>query len=100
MVGFAMSVLNLNYDRKFDILYARLSEYLPSYGEEDNGVVTYFSIETDAITGMAIYRAKERILNNNLDAAILPIPIDLNSASIHNLLYNPDHGYKATLFLA
>ena len=100
MVGFAMSVLSLNYDRKFDILYARLSEYAPSYGEEDNGVVTYYSIETDEITGMAIYKAKERILNNNLDSEILPIPIDFNSVSIENLLYHPEHGYKATLFLA
>lgn len=100
MVGFAMSVLNLNYDRKFDILYARLSGYSPSYGEEDNGVVTFFSIDTDAITGMAIYKAKERVLNNDLDPECLPIPIDLNSAPIKNLLYNPEDGYTATLPLA
>lgn len=100
MVGFGMSVLNLNYDSKFDILYARVSEYEPSYGDEEDGIVTYFSIETDAITGMAIFNAKKKILNGNLDVDMLPIPIDLNAIAVQNLLLYPERGYKDTLILA
>lgn len=99
MVGFGMSVLNLNYDRKYDILYARLSDYVPSYGDEEDGIITYFSIETDAITGMAIYNAREKIINGDLDGFMLPIPIDLNATAIQKLLYNPEYGYKGTLQL-
>ena len=99
MVGFGMSVLNLNYDSKFDILYARVSEYIPSYGDEEGGIVTYFSIETDAVTGMAIFNAKKKILSGDIDEDMLPIPIDLNAISVQNLLLYPERGYKDTLSL-
>ena len=100
MVGFGMSVLNLNYDSKFDILYARMSEYSPSYGDEEDGIVTYFSIETDEITGMAIFNAKKKILNGDIDENMLPIPIDLGAIVVQNLLLHPEQGYKDTLILA
>ena len=95
-----MSTINLNYDTKFDVLYARLSNYSPSYGDEDGGIVTYYSIETDEITGMAIYDAKRRILQGSIDASMLPIPIDLGSSPVQSLLNKPDKGFKCTLQLA
>lgn len=100
MVGFGMSTLNLNYDAKYDILYVRLSNYSPSYGDEDDGIVTFYSIETDNITGMAIYNAKQKILEGSINGSLLPIPVDLNAAAIHRLLYKPEKGYKCTLQLA
>lgn len=100
MVGFGMSTLNLNYDAKYDILYARFSDYSPSYGDEDDGVVTYYSIETDDITGMAIYNIKEKILAGRINGSLLPIPIDLNATAIQRLLHKPEKGYKCTLLLA
>lgn len=95
-----MSTVNLNYDSKFDVLYARLSDYSPSYGEEEEGIVTYYSIKTDAITGMAIYNAKRRIQQGDLEMSMLPIPIDLNALSIQTLLHKPDSGFRCTLQLA
>ena len=95
-----MSTINLNYDSKFDVLYARLSNYSPSYADEDGGIVTYYSIETDAITGMAIYNAKQRIRQGNIDTSMLPIPIDLNALPLQTLLNKPEKGFKCTLQLA
>lgn len=99
MVECGMSAINLNYDSKFDILYARLSDYSPSYGDEDNGIVTFFSIATDAITGMAIYNAKQRIQQGDIEAEMLPIPVNLESADVQTLLYRPEKGFKCTLHL-
>lgn len=95
-----MSAINLNYDSKFDILYARLSDYDPSYGDEEDGIVTFFSIATDTITGLAIYNAKQRIQSGDIEAAMLPIPIDLGSLAVQTLLYKPEKGFKCTLYLA
>lgn len=95
-----MSTLNLNYDRKYDILYARLPGYSPSYGDESNGVVTFYSIETDNITGMAIYNAKERILCGDIVGNMLPIPINLYSETVQTLLCKPEHGFRCTMQLA
>lgn len=99
-MGYDMSTLNLNYDNKYDILYARLSDYTPSYGDEENGIVTYYSIETDSVTGMAIYNVKKKIQNGEIDSAMLPIPINLDAAPIQELLYRPENGYRCTLRLA
>lgn len=95
-----MSTINLNYDSRFDVLYARLSSYTPSYGDEDGGIVTFYSIETDAITGMAIYNAKQRIQRGDLETSMLPIPIDLNALPIQTLLNKPENGFRCTLQLA
>lgn len=95
-----MSTINLNYDSKFDVLYARLSNYSPSYGAEEQGIVTYYSIATDMITGMAIYNAKRRIQCGEIEISMLPIPIDLNIAQIQMLLQKPENGFNCTLHLS
>ena len=95
-----MSTINLNYDSKFDVLYARLSNYSPSYGAEAKGIVTYYSIATDMVTGMAIYNAKQRIECGDIEMSMLPIPIDLNIAQIQMLLQKPQNGFKCTLQLS
>ncbi len=92
-----MLTLNLNYDSKYDILYARVSDYSPSYGDEDNGIVTYYNIETDAVTGLAIYNAKKRIQSGQIDGSLLPLPIDLNAVPVSNLLLKPEYGYKCRI---
>lgn len=95
-----MSAINLNYDSKYDILYARLSNYTPSYGDDDDGIITFYSIATDEITGMAIYDVKQRLQKEGIDTDMLPIPIDLNSLSVQTLLNKPENGFKCTLQLA
>ena len=95
-----MLAINLNYDSKFDILYARVSDYSPSYGDEDDGIVTLYSIDSDEITGMTIYNAKQRIQEGVVDMSSLPIPLDLNSTQIQTLLFKPENGFRCTLQLA
>lgn len=95
-----MSTIVLNYDSKFDILYARLPNGAPSYGDEIDGIVTYYSIATDAITGMAIYNAKQRIQKGSLSGSALPIPLDLAAGPLQMLLTHPEKGFKYTLQLA
>lgn len=94
-------MLNLNYDRKFDILYVRFQPYTPSYGEDDgNGVVTYYDIETDNVTGMALFDAKKRLEDGAINSIGLPIPIDMSCDTIRSLIYCPERGYKCKLSLA
>lgn len=79
--------INYNYDKKFDILYARLPFSGHSYGEESaNGLVTFHNIKTDAITGIAIYDFKKRLENGGLP--IPPIPIDLAGQKVKSLIYS------------
>lgn len=71
-----MSPVAINYDKKFDILYARYPNAGHSYGEEDdNGIVTYHNIETDAITGIAIFSISQKLKDANFDLSALPVPL-------------------------
>lgn len=96
-MGFVMSALSLNYDSKYDILYVRTSENTPYYGDETDGVVTFRSIDTNTVTGMAIYNVKTRVQNGDINESTLPLPINLNSLAVQTLLYRPEKGYKCTL---
>lgn len=93
-------MLNLNYDGKFDILYARFPSSKPSYGEEDeNGIVTFFDIQTDEVTGMAIYGAKRRTEAGENFRGLLPISLDMNCQDIKRLFYKPELGFRCILNL-
>lgn len=96
-----MSAISLNYDRKFDILYARRFDYTPSYGDDnEDGIVTYYSIETDAVTGMAIFDVKKKLQRGEIQESLLPIPIDLYSTIVQTLLNDPEKGFQCVLQLA
>ena len=80
-------MLNLDYDKQFDILYARLPFSGHSYGEEDSdGVITYHNIETGAVTGVAIYSFKKRLENGSISTIHLPFAIDFLCAAIKKLI--------------
>lgn len=82
-------MLNLNYDKKFDILYARLPFNGHSYGEEDNdGIITYYNIETDAVTGVAIYSFRKRLESGSLSLLNFPFQIDFTGDIIKGLIYS------------
>ena len=81
-------MLNLAYDKQFDILYARLPFTGHSYVEEDSNFATYHNIETDSVTGVAIYSFKKKFENGSLSAIRVPIPIDFNSKKIRELIYS------------
>lgn len=82
-------MLNLDYDKKFDILYARLPFSGHSYGEEGlDGIVTYHNIENDSITGMAIYSFKKRLEDGSIFSMQLPFPIDSFCSAIKKLIYS------------
>lgn len=79
--------ISYNYDKKFDILYARLPFSGHSYGEEsNNGIVTFHNIQTDAVTGVAIYDFKKRLERGGIP--ITPIPIDITSKKLKSLIYS------------
>lgn len=71
-----MSPVAINYDRKFDILYARYINAGHSYGEEDdNGIVTFHSIETDDVTGVAVFSISQKLKDEAFDLSLLPVPL-------------------------
>lgn len=72
-----MQTLAINYDKKFDILYARYPGSGHSYGEEDpDGIITYRNIEDDSITGIAIYEARDRITHGKIELKSLPVSLE------------------------
>lgn len=81
------NMLNLSYDKQFDILYARCPFSGHSYGEESaDGVITFHNIQTDSITGVAIYSFKERLQNGTLSSLAIPLPLDFNDCEIKQLI--------------
>ena len=53
---------NFNYDEENDVLYMRCSESGESYGEEDDlGIVTFYDMKNDIITGTTIFNFKEKL---------------------------------------
>ena len=82
-----MQKLNLKYDKQYDILYARFPFDGHSYGEEDdNGIITFHNIETDRITGIAIYTFYERFKAGLLNLRSLPVPLDSVVPNIQKLI--------------
>ena len=82
-----MHTINLDYDKQYDILYARFPFSGHSYGEEDdNGVVTFHNIETDNVTGIAVYDFKTRLIYGNLNLKSLPVSLDSVMAKIQKLI--------------
>ena len=50
-----MSELAINYDKKYDILYVDIPSTEPKYGEAgDNGIVTFFGMESNKVLGFFI----------------------------------------------
>ena len=81
-------MLNLDYDKQFDILYARLPFCGHSYGEEnEDGVITYHNIENDSVTGIAIYSFKKRLENGSISRIELPLSIDFWGSTIKKMVY-------------
>ena len=55
-------MLNLDYDKKNDVLYISIGRPKPSYGEEDvPGIVILKDIITDEITGITVFDFMKRI---------------------------------------
>ena len=78
-------MLNLDYDKKNDVLYISIGRPKPSYGEEDvPGIVILKDIITDEITGITVFDFMKRIQSNDIKNLNLPISIDLNEGN--NLL--------------
>ena len=73
----------ISYDEKYDILYMRPTQYVPSYADEDDdGIITLRSIEDDSAVGMAVYDFKKRMLNHTLPSSELPFPVDYSDNRI------------------
>jgi uncharacterized protein YuzE len=70
---------NIDYDKKFDVLYYNMEDTGNSYGDEiDNNIVILRDIETDRITGVTIIgfdeffimnKEKRKELSNYIDAS-------------------------------
>ena len=67
-------MLNLNYDKQFDILYVSTESAGSSYGDEStDGLVVFRDLFTEDITGIIIFSFKEKQENGTLP----PLPIDI-----------------------
>lgn len=72
-------MLNLNLDRKNDILYIKINSTNNSYGDEtENGVVILKDLEDDNVTGITIFDFIKRYKENKIKDLNLPIQIDFN----------------------
>lgn len=82
-----MSTLTINYDKRHDILYARDIDAGYSYGEEENdGTILYKDINTDILTGIAIYSISKKLNDNTFNLSALPIPLDGYSQKINAIV--------------
>lgn len=76
-----MQTLNINYDKKNDILYISIGEPVPSISEEqEEGIVIRRNMITNAISGVTILDYKERINRN--EKIKLPNCIDISSIRV------------------
>jgi uncharacterized protein YuzE len=70
-------MLNLNYDKRFDVLYILFSDTNNTYGEEDDfGVVIHRDFDTDEVTCITIFDFKKKLNANQLSKLALPVDID------------------------
>ncbi|CDA90810.1 hypothetical conserved protein [Firmicutes bacterium CAG:238] len=70
-------MLNLDWDKRYDILYIRISDTSNSYGDEvENGLVILRDMEDETITGVTIFDFVKRYNAGTLES--LKIPININ----------------------
>lgn len=80
-------MLKYNYDKENDLLYIRYADSGPSYGEEDdNGIVTFFDMSSDKITGATIFDFKEKLKSGFFKTAKLPLRIKPDNSRILKLI--------------
>lgn len=93
-----MNQMSINYDRNHDVLYAKLPSSEACYGEEnDNGIVTYFGMDTDKVLGVAIFGVKSKLQNKSNSLMDLPLKIDFKDPKIQTIL-NSNDIFKCELF--
>lgn len=74
-------MLNLDLDRKNDILYIKINDTSNSYGDEvENGVVILKDIEDDEVTGVTIFDFLQKYKDGRIKKLKLPVNIDFNGA--------------------
>lgn len=70
-------MIKLNLDQKNDVLYVAFSDMKKSYGDEiQNGVVVFYDIDDDSVTGVTIFDFMERYKNKRLEELKIPCEID------------------------
>ena len=80
-------MLNLNLDKRNDILYLGISDTRNSYGDEIcNGLVILHDLQSDAITGITIFDFSKRCQDGSLYGLPIPITIDFKKDVLPKLL--------------
>lgn len=70
-------MLNLDLDRKNDILYIKINDTSNSYGDEaENGIVILKDFFNNKITGVTIFDFLKKSKENRIQDLNLPIDID------------------------
>lgn len=86
-----MTAYQVNYDRQHDILYLKLPAACNYYGHEGNdGVVTFYNIDTDAVCGIAIFGFASRLNHGDLASLSIPFSIDLYNPTLADLIHAKD----------
>lgn len=79
-------MLNLDLDRKNDILYIKINDMSNSYGDEtENGIVVFKDILNDKVTGLTIFDFLKRYREGKIKELRLPVTIDFDSEVYPNL---------------
>lgn len=66
----------INLDRQNDVLYIAFSDMSNSYGDEDNGTITFYDLVTDQITGVTIFDFLKKYYNDEMNSITLPPKVD------------------------
>lgn len=91
-------MLNLDYDRRHDILQIREQGCGASYGDEDdNGIVIFYSIDTNKTTGIMIYDFRKRLEAGELSQVKVPFHVDIFSQQIKNIVFKETGQHKCVL---
>ena len=94
-----MSMLTINYDRKYDTLYVGIPSEEPKYGTGgENGIVTFLGIDTDRVLGFMIEDFKARLTDNTIPEQEIPIAIDFNNPEIKSLVFGNGKDYKTVIY--
>lgn len=81
-----MQTMKIDYDRRFDTLYAAVSSNLNSYGDDSsNGVVIMRNMDTDAVTGITILSFLKKYKSGCLPELPPDIGLSIESDILPNL---------------
>lgn len=87
MIPCTLGKVQVDYDKRFDVLYVALSDKKHSYGDDSRpGLVIMRDLDSDQITGFTVFSFSKRMQDHSLSSLLKSASLSIDESVFSNLL--------------